>query len=258
MNLYARTVNAEWWGRVFDEITSPEWVASAIQTLAGAGLALVVAIFVLRRQLRHDRDLARLQRLEDVKLAVAQRHAEVAGVIGRRAIDGAEALNTFDDHALVECLRTRDVWPWITDDIMPGLDDASAISRELTLLFAGGGQIHPFWNVWVRRLHEWHMLRATLLRLDRTQELGPTDSPSFEHAMYNAVDRRMIKTSVILRRVGESWVRWNGTDGLPDGTEILERHSFEQWPGYRQNNGWAAAETTRIVTEIREELAAAT
>lgn len=258
MSLYARTVNAEWWGRVVDEIASPEWAASAIQTLVGAGLAFGVAIVVLRRQLRHDRGLARLQRIEDVKLAVAQRHAEAAGMIGRRAIDGAEALNTFDDHALVECVRTRDVWTWITADIMPGLDDASAISRELKLLFADGGQTSPFWNVWIKRLHEWRMLRATLLRLDRTQELGPTDSPTFENAMFNAVDRRMVKTSVILQRIGESWVRWDGTDDLPSGAEILERYRFEPWPGYRQDDDWAATQSTQVVAEIRDDLARVT
>jgi len=246
-------VNTHWWGQFGAQVASPEWAANALQTLVGAGAAFGVAIVVLRKQLDHDRGLARKQRQEDLALAVAQRHAEAAAILGRRAISSAQALDYFDDSALVQCVRTRDIYEWITDDVMPGLEDARGLHTEISLVF-GEGMASPFWKVWTLRLHQWGIFRGALLRLDRTQEMGPTNSPNFEHAFFNAVDKRMVKTSAILTDIGTSWVRWDGTGDFPAGGEFLRQRNFEAWPGRREREAWTETERSMFLRDIQEGL----
>lgn len=251
--LYAQSVNTHWWGQFGAQVASPEWAANALQTLVGAGVAFGVAIVVLRKQLDHDRGLARKQRQEDLALAVAQRHAETAAILGRRAISGAHALDNFDDHGLVHCLRTRDTGTWITDDVMPGLDDARDLSQELTLVF-DFEMASPFWTVWMLRLHQWQLFRETLLTLDRTQEMGRTNSQNFESAFYRAVMSRMGQSSSILKDIGKSWVRWDGTGNFPAGAAHLEQRNFIGWPGLRESAAWTEAERTAFLRDLQQGL----
>ncbi|MBT1258242.1 hypothetical protein KHP11_27630 [Rhodococcus erythropolis] len=246
-------MNTHWWGQFGAQVASPEWAANALQTLVGAGVAFGVAITVLRKQLDHDRGLARKQRQEDLALAVAQRHAEAAAILGRRAILGAKALENFDDPGLVACVRTRSIGTWVTDEIMPGLEDTHDLTTEISLVF-GEGMASPFWKVWMLRLHQWEVFRRTLLKLDQTQEMGPTNSPDFEHSFYNAVDKRMAKTSAILKEIGKSWVRWDGTGTFPAGDAILGQRNFEGWPGHRESAAWAEAERAMFLRDIQEGL----
>lgn len=251
--LYAHRVNTHWWGQFGAQVASPEWAANALQTIVGAGVAFGVAIVVLRKQLDHDRALARQQRQEDVALAVAQRHAETAAILGRRAISGAQALDNFDDHGLVHNLRTRDTGTWITDDVMPGLDDAHDLQREISLVF-DYEMASPFWKVWMLRLHQWQMFRETLRTLDRTQEMGRTNSANFEYVFYNAVISRMVQTSAILKDIGTSWVRWDGTGNFPAGAEILEQRNFKAWPGIRESAVWTEAQRTAFLRDLQQGL----
>lgn len=243
----------QWWERFANQVFSPEWAADVLQTVAGAGLALAVAVLVLRKQLKHDRNLAREQRNEDLKLAVAQRHAEAAGMLGRRLILGATALRDLDDLGLIECVRNRDVGSWITDQVMPGLEDAHALNTEVSLVF-DPREAKPFWSVWMKRLHEWSVFRSALLHLDSSQSLGPTNTEAFEHAFCSAVDERMTKTTAVLMEIGKSWVRWDGTGSFPSGTDVLGRHSLTDWPGVPLDAHWRRTQREEFLESIRARL----
>ncbi|QII00240.1 hypothetical protein BH92_10445 [Rhodococcoides fascians A21d2] len=142
---------------------------------------------------------------------------------------------------------------WITNQVMPGLEDALALNTEITLVFDRDAAM-PFWSVWMKRLHERSVFRNTLLDLDSSQALGPTNTETFEHAFYGAVDERMAKTASILMEIGKSWVRWDGTGSFPSGTEILRRREFAVWPGVPLEPQWRRMQREEFVESIRARL----
>ncbi len=94
----------QWWARVRDLVTSPEWFAAFLQSFAatvlGAVAAVIVALLVLRQQLQHDRGLAAAQRSDEQKRRDADTRREAAAGLARALRDA--------DHQLDGLLNSAD------------------------------------------------------------------------------------------------------------------------------------------------------
>lgn len=219
-NTYDREM--DWWSELFAEISAPAWTAGLVQAFIGAGAAFGAAVVILRVQLRHDRELAREQRTEDLALTEAQRKADRADMLGRRVIESGEALQHLNYVQLLELLRKPRKESWRTAQFFPGLNEAHTLHDEIKLVFPKA-VADAFWDVWIARLWRWELFRARLEQF-RT-EFAELPDDVFGQAYDSAFDAQMAPDTNILVLIGASWVRWNGV-GDPAGPDILAQENF--------------------------------
>ncbi|ROR80032.1 hypothetical protein SAMN06295974_1927 [Plantibacter flavus] len=81
-----------WFEALWVELSSPAWVAGLLQATFGTIVAFTGALFLFRRQLRHDRELVAAQLESDREARLAERRSAAADVLGRTLLATAEQL----------------------------------------------------------------------------------------------------------------------------------------------------------------------
>ncbi|TDQ02304.1 hypothetical protein AXZ95_0577 [Leifsonia sp. 115AMFTsu3.1] len=222
----SRLRNVNWWAQFWAALAAPGWWATMLQSLIGAGIALGAAVIVLRRQLRHDRAIARDQRLQDLEQAAADRSADRAEMIGRRIYDGLDAPMYTSDETLDIALRS---------DPLPGWRELREVDRELGLVVANPFVVHPYFELLQTRELLW--LQAVQL-IRALRESSDFERDSFAYPFEQALKRVLYPSEACLRRFASDLVVWDGHGDWPVPSEIHYNGQMVTCPPGEGRSAW--------------------
>jgi hypothetical protein len=231
-----------WWDEFARIVLSPEWTANVSASLVGAAIAFVGALFLVLRQLRHDRELVSAQ-LDAMRAErIAERRAVAAGRLGRKLVEAATASDIFNMAALLEQARTVET-PVGADIVYDAEDEAQLIlDLDSTVL-----------DIWRELLHTWRECRVAVKRHD-----GEPETSNSEYALGAAVEDAMVRPRAALDKLGRALIRWNGIGAVPS-LDVLDGWSPIPVSELAANKEWrkrvqVAFESERIrVLSKREE-----
>lgn len=152
-----------WWRKFVEELTKPEWTANLLESLVGAGIALTFTLWVFRRQLRNDRDLAsaqleaqaeasRQQIRADAQAREAERKARAAEVLGRQLIQAVREMEQLAPSDELELLEQPTTWK----SNGPGEARVYRARNEAAIMLDLDESIYDLWR---ERIWRWRALQ---------------------------------------------------------------------------------------------------
>ncbi|WP_284528043.1 hypothetical protein [Microbacterium sp. T2.11-28] len=226
-----------WWSELGCIIASPAWTAGALQTLIGVLLAGVATVLALRRQLRHDRDLAAKQLAAEREVRTAERRSVAADTYGRFIYSWTDELYDMRPRDLGHLLLTSEEYP-----NHGAMLDAE---REAELVFQPSAVAIDAWR---DLSHTWRASRSVVIddKLHAASEADLVDIGNAELAMLEPSIHR-------LRAMALEYIRWDGGQP-PDFTGLNN-----DWRPVRPNDrdlyrSWMADTKTSFRTELQKHL----
>lgn len=182
-----------YWDEVRCRIDQPGWLADVGFPLFVALLGLALAVLLLRRQLRHDRELRRADRLSQHVATFGQQVVGVIdGIWNRRGDDPYWDAQDWDGWSTIFRAQRK---------VSAALADPSAFEEVV----AGARDVSWAWRACVARRRE---LESQGMVIDTVKAgLG--------------IDTALNDLWNQLRRAGEELSRWDGLSDMPD---------FKPWP----------------------------
>lgn len=224
-----------WFEQLACTIAAPAWSANLLASLLATGIALFGAVFVLRRQLAHDRVLAAEQARLDRLASVESRAAVAADQLGRALI---ALIEVFDNTATDEIGRLLRAHNSAYPD-----DRKLAAAYDNMRHYATPDQ--SVMDLWRELIWTWRVCSAAVLA--RSDVGGTVDENA---AVGLAIDAAINPTYNRCRALARALINWDGHGKLP-GREVLG----EDWdPPSPQDRTAQASWTARVVARFDEIL----
>ncbi|NYF18546.1 hypothetical protein HDC37_003411 [Microbacterium sp. AK009] len=196
-----------WWDRFVSELLGPAAAAELVITTFGTALALVGAVVLFRRQLRHDRELLREQLTADRRSRIADVRAAAARSLGQSLFESTSAFDAMDDPALHAALSVRGSYSTMKEAV-PDADvvyDAHGRAvRELDL-------DDSVLDLWRMRNKWWEAVRS-LISDPRIASLPLKDQQAI---LFATVDAQFSPLRGLTKSLGRRLLRWDGEGDPP-------------------------------------------
>jgi hypothetical protein len=205
-----------WITQFVEHVLSPPAIGDFVLTILGAGIAFVGAVWLFRRQLRHDRDLFRKQIEAERTFRRSEMRRVAAHRLGEELISAANEFNSLDDDELHALLTQRGFLA--AHNLTPGARRAyAAYKAALYELDLDEAVVH----IWSGQLHWWQGVQALLS--DRRLTALPMEQQ--KSVLFSLVEERLNPLNNLLRRLGTSLIRWDGEGEIPtiSGDELPPR-----------------------------------
>lgn len=221
---------SDWIEEVGREIADPAWFAGLLESLVGAGIALAVAVWILRRQLAADR-----------QLRVADHRAEAGHALGRDLLRGLDIWDGTRAATFAMQLREPRSKPPGADELYEALRSAEPALGDLNGLF----------TLWRQQLFLWEAARASLGSLSDLQA-----RERYDIELGNALDDGDYCWPAVsaLQRVAHELIRWDGLGAVPGAVlgEDVDLGSLGKVPmGSRPQTEWLATARDRFASIVR-------
>lgn len=203
-----------WVSSVVGAIKSPEWFADLTQSFLGAAAALFGALWILRRQLSHDRELLNAQLAASENERSASRNAVAGDILGRALIDAANSTDILDTDEFIKLLTADGD----SGSRAPG--EHTIYDAYNTASFVLDLDEKVILGLWLDRKRIWRAGRKLASEVGSRSDLANVD---WQVVLHNTVDSQLNNNRNTLRRLGIAYCRWDGRYPLPIVAESQPR-----------------------------------
>lgn len=194
------------WIQQFGEhLISATAVGDFILTVAGTGIAFVGAVWLFRRQLRHDQDLFTKQLEADREFRRSEMRRQAAHRLGATLVEAGSELNALSQDDVWDLLSRTGFTAMYRESPGTGAYEAHKLAlRELDL-------DNSVVTVWSAKLEWWRSCQA-LMKDPRVAALGEDRRKTM---VFYLVEEGFIELDALLRDYGIALMRWDGEGAVP-------------------------------------------
>lgn len=194
-----------WVDQFVEELLAPAAAANAVLTFLGAGLAFLGALWLFRRQLRHDRILAQDQRDAERDERVHEVRRLAARRLGDALIAAWEEFHVMNDEELLDAVKV----PGFAGD--QGAPGARIAYRAVQIADYELDLDDVIIDLWRARLTWWRAVRA----VHTEERLSHLPEEQQAHVLFNLADAFFTKNGVQFMDLGRALLRWDGVGAVP-------------------------------------------
>lgn len=194
-----------WIQQLGEHLISASAVGDFILTVAGTGIAFVGAVWLFRRQLRHDRDLFTKQLEADREFRRSEMRRQAAYRLGTALVEAGSELDSLGEEQVWELLSEPGFTAMFRGS--PGAGAYEAHGRAMRELDLDKSVI----TVWSAKLEWWRSCQALM----KDPRIAALDDDRRKTMVFYMVEQGFIELDGLLRDYGIALMRWDGEGAVP-------------------------------------------